>query len=57
LEKVIAEGDRRKDIMLEPGDVFFGKEKISMVIFDRYFIGGILPVTGFIGLIDRLTKD
>lgn len=58
LEKVIVEGDRSKDIVLEPGDVvYLPRKKSAWDIFDRYFIRGILPVTGFIVLIDRLTRD
>jgi len=58
LKKVIVEGDKSKDVILEPGDVVYMPEKKSAWdIFDRYFIRGILPITGFVVLIDRLTKD
>jgi len=57
LKKVITKGDRSGDIILEPGDVVHVPTKASAwTIFDRYFIRGILPVTGFILMIDRLTE-
>ncbi|MCJ7646958.1 polysaccharide export protein [bacterium] len=57
LKKVIVEGDRNKNAILEPGDVVYLPEKKSAWdIFDRYFIRGILPITGFILMIDRLTE-
>ena len=58
LKKVIAKGDRNSDVILEPGDIVHVPKKASAwTIFDRYFIGGILPVMGFVLLIDTLTRD
>ena len=58
LKKVIAEGDRSRDVILEPGDVVHVPKKASVwTIFDRYFIGGILPVVGLIVMIDTITRD
>lgn len=58
LKKVITEGDRREDIILEPGDVVHVPTKASAwTIFDRYFLRGILPVMGFVVLIDTLSRD
>ena len=58
LKRVIAEGDTSGDIMLEPGDVVHVPKKVSAwTIFDRYFIGGILPVVGFFVMIDTLARD
>jgi len=57
LKKVLTKGDRSRDIILEPGDVVHLPKKASAwTIFDRYFIRGILPITGFILMIDRLTE-
>jgi len=57
LKKVITKGDRSGDVILEPGDVVHVPTKASAwTIFDRYFIRGILPITGFILMIDRLTE-
>jgi len=57
LEKVIVEGDRSKDIILEPDDVvFLPRKKTAWDIFDRYFIGGVLPVVGFIVMIDAISR-
>jgi len=56
--KVIVEGDKSKDVILEPGDVVYLPEKKSgWYIFDRYFIRGILPVVGLIVMIDTITRD
>ena len=58
LKKVITKGDRSGDVILEPGDVVHVPTKASAwTIFDRYFIRGILPVMGFVVLIDTLTRD
>jgi polysaccharide export outer membrane protein len=58
LKKVITKGDRSGDVILEPGDVVHVPTKASAwTIFDRYFIRGILPVMGFVVLIDTLTGD
>lgn len=58
LKRVITEGDRRGDIILEPGDVVHVPKKTSAwTIFDRYFIGGVLPVVGFAVMIDTITRD
>jgi polysaccharide export outer membrane protein len=57
LKKVIIKGDRSKDVILEPGDVVYLPEKKSVWdIFDRYFIGGILPVVGLIVMIDAIGR-
>lgn len=58
LKKVIAEGDRGRDVILEPGDVVHLPKKASAwTIFDRYFIRGILPVVGLVVMIDTITRD
>lgn len=58
LKKVITKGDRNRDVILEPGDVVHLPKKASAwTIFDRYFIRGILPVVGFVVMIDTLTRD
>ncbi len=58
LKKVITEGDRRGNVVLEPGDVVHVPTKASAwTIFDRYFLRGILPVMGFVVLIDTLSRD
>jgi len=58
LKKVIAKGDRSRDIILEPGDVVHLPKKASAwTIFDRYFLRGILPVMGFVVMIDAITRD
>lgn len=58
LEKVIVEGNRSKDVILKPGDVvFLPRKKTVWDIFDRYFIGGILPVVGLIVMIDMIGGD
>lgn len=58
LKKVIAEGDKGRDVILEPGDVVHLPKKASAwTIFDRYFIRGILPVVGLIVMIDTITRD
>ncbi len=57
LKKVIAEGDRSRDVILEPGDVVHVPKKASAwTIFDRYFIRGILPVVGLIVMIDTISR-
>jgi polysaccharide export outer membrane protein len=57
LKEVIVKGDRSKDVILEPGDVVYLPEKKSVWdIFDRYFIGGILPVVGLIVMIDTIGR-
>jgi polysaccharide export outer membrane protein len=57
LKKVIAEGDRNGDIILEPGDIVHVPKKTSVwTIFDRYFIGGILPIVGLIVMIDAIGR-
>lgn len=58
LKKVITEGDRRGNVVLEPSDVVHVPTKASAwTIFDRYFLRGILPVMGFVVLIDTLSRD
>ncbi len=58
LKRVIAEGDRRGDIILEPGDVVHVPKRTSVwTVFDRYFIGGILPIMGFAVMIDTISRD
>jgi len=58
LKKIITKGDRREDIILEPGDIVHVPTKASAwTIFDRYFLRGILPVMGFVVLIDTLSRD
>ena len=58
LKKVIAEGDRSRDVILEPGDVVHLPKKASAwTIFDRYFIRGILPVVGLVVMIDTISRD
>ncbi len=58
LKKVIAKGDRSRDIILEPGDVVhLPKKGSAWTIFDRYFLRGILPVMGFVVMIDTITRD
>jgi len=58
LQKVISEGDRSGNIILEPGDVVNVPKKTSAwTIFDRYFIGGVLPIVGFAVMIDTITRD
>ena len=58
LKKIITKGDRREDIFLEPGDIVHVPTKASAwTIFDRYFLRGILPVMGFVVLIDTLSRD
>ncbi|NIM03313.1 sugar ABC transporter substrate-binding protein [bacterium] len=58
LKKVITEGDKRGDILLEPGDIVHVPRKTSVwTFFDRYFIGGILPVMGLIVMIDTISRD
>jgi len=58
LKKVITKGDRRGDIILEPGDIVHVPKKASVwTVFDRYFIGGILPVMGFVVMIDAISRD
>lgn len=58
LKKVIAKGDRSRNIILEPGDVVHLPKKASAwTIFDRYFLRGILPVMGFVVMIDAITRD
>ncbi|MFB0528302.1 MAG: polysaccharide biosynthesis/export family protein [bacterium] len=58
LKQVIAEGDRSRDVVLEPGDVVHVPTKTSAwTIFDRYFIRGILPVMAFIVMIDTISRD
>jgi len=57
LKKVMVEGDKRKDVILEPDDVVYVPEKKSVWdIFDRYFIRGILPVVGLIVMIDAIGR-
>jgi len=57
LKSAIAEGDRSKDVVLQPGDVVYMPEKkTAWDIFDRYFIGGILPFVGLIVLIDTIGR-
>jgi len=57
LRKVIAEGDRSGNIILEPGDIVHVPKKTSAwTIFDRYFIGGILPIVGLIVMIDTIGR-
>jgi polysaccharide export outer membrane protein len=57
LKKVIAEGDKSKDVILERGDVVYmpGK-KSAWDIFDRWFTRGILPIVGMIYMIDTLPR-
>jgi polysaccharide export outer membrane protein len=58
LKKVITKGDRSRDVILEPGDVVHVPKKASAwTIFDRYFIGGILPMVGLVVMIDTITRD
>ncbi|MBA7556160.1 hypothetical protein ES705_48859 [subsurface metagenome] len=58
LKKVITKGDRNRDVILEPGDVVHLPKKTSAWgIFDRYFLRGILPVMGFVVMIDTITRD
>ncbi len=58
LKKVIAKGDRNSDVILEPGDIVHVPKKTSAwTIFDRYFIGGVLPIVGFAVMIDTITRD
>jgi protein involved in polysaccharide export with SLBB domain len=58
LKKIITKGDRREDIILEPGDIVHVPTKASAwTVFDRYFLRGILPVMGFVVLIDTLSRD
>ena len=57
LKKVITRGDRRGNVVLEPGDIVHVPKKTSAwTIFDRYFIGGILPVVGLIVMIDAIGR-
>jgi len=57
LKRVIVEGDKSEDVILEPGDVVYMPEKKSAWdIFDRYFTRGILPVVGLIVMIDTLGR-
>jgi len=58
LKKIITKGDRRGNVVLEPGDIVHVPTKASAwTIFDRYFLRGILPVMGFVVLIDTLSRD
>jgi len=58
LKKVITKGNKSENIILELGDIVYLPEKKSAWdIFDRYFIRGILPIAGFIVIIDTLTRD
>ncbi len=58
LKKIITKGDRRGNVVLEPGDIVYVPKKASAwTIFDRYFLRGILPVMGFVVLIDTLSRD
>jgi polysaccharide export outer membrane protein len=58
LKRVIAQGDRSGDIILEPGDVVHVPKRTSVwTIFDRYFLGGILPVMAFAVMIDTISRD
>lgn len=58
LKKVIAEGDRGRDVILEPGDIVHLPKKASAwTIFDRYFIRGILPLVGLVVMIDTISRD
>ncbi len=58
LKKVITKGDRNRNVILEPGDVVHLPKKASAwTIFDRYFLRGILPVMGFVVMIDAITRD
>ncbi|MDH5174089.1 MAG: polysaccharide biosynthesis/export family protein [Elusimicrobiota bacterium] len=57
LQKVISEGARSGNITLEPGDVVHVPKRTSIwTIFDRYFIGGILPVMAFAVMIDTISR-
>jgi len=58
LKKVITKGDRSREVILEPGDVVHVPKRTSVwTVFDRYFLGGILPVMGFVVMIDAITRD
>lgn len=59
LSKVIKKGAASKDIVLEPGDVVClpKRHMAAWEAFDRYFIRGILPIMGFIIMIDELDDD
>jgi len=58
LKKVILGGNATEDFTVMPGDIVYVPKKTSAWnIFDRWFIGGILPIMAFFVMIDTLGRD